>query len=198
MPDAHAAPIEFSVFLHYPLAMDDREHQFFLGKLNETRDVFLNQVRGVSEERARWKPGPDRWSILDCAEHVALVEQRMFDLLTQRMAPCASAEPIAGTGREYAILTKGADRSEKLKAPEPAQPNGRFATLGEAVAAFEERRARSIAYVGGCKTDLRALEGLHGGLGRVTAQEVLSLLTIHPARHALQIGEIRADPSFPK
>jgi len=47
-----------------------------LDKLNSGRDEFLASVEGVTEEQAAAKPVTG-WSILECAEHVAIVEENL-------------------------------------------------------------------------------------------------------------------------
>lgn len=176
--------------------MDERVRQLILAKLRETQQIFLAESQDVSEEQARWKPAPECWSILECAEHVAVAEQGMLYLLTKRTTPRLGAP--RGAGREQDFLARGTDRTKKFKAPERAAPSGRFATLVEALSAFEANRSRTIAYIEGCQADLRADELFHPLVGPVTAQECLALLTIHPARHALQVRELRQHPQFPK
>src|SRR5579862_3119795 len=175
--------------------MDDQERRLMLAKLRETREAFLTEVQGVSEDQARWKPGPERWSILECTEHVAVVERRMLGRITKECVPLAGGANRAG--RDHEILAWGADRTKKLKAPEGAVPAARFSTLAEALSAFRTNRSETIAYIEGCQEDLRGRETTHPLLGLLTAQECLALLTIHPARHALQVREIRLDPKFP-
>src|ERR1700760_598963 len=36
--------------------------------------LYQDAIEGISLELATRRPGPDRWSALECAEHVALVE----------------------------------------------------------------------------------------------------------------------------
>jgi DinB superfamily len=176
--------------------VDEQERQSILAKLRETREAFLGAVQGVSEDQARWKPAPEIWSILECAEHVAVAERRMLDRLTKETKPLAGG--AARPGREQEILAGGTDRSKKFKAPEGAAPAGRFAILAEALAAFDASRSETIAYIEGCGDDLRSRETMHPLFGSITARECLALLTIHSARHALQVREIREYPQFPR
>ena len=159
-----------------------------LSVLERTRDDFLNAVAGVSEDQARLKPSSDRWSILECAEHVVSAERGMFTAITQRSAPLSSPN---GHGREEGFLRNGTDRSRKYTTSASLAPTGRFATLAEAVARFRELRAHTIEFVAACRADLRDIEVPHPIGGLVTGQECLALLAVHPARHAAQIREVR-------
>jgi hypothetical protein len=176
--------------------VDERERDQVLTKLRETRDGFLSSVQGIGEKQAVWKPAPERWSALECAEHVAIVEKRMFNRLTAEVMPRVGGS--AGVGREQTILDSGADRSRKFQAPPAASPSGTFTTIEEAVEAFRMRRFETMRWVENCREELRAMQTNHPAFGEITAQECLALLIIHPARHALQVHELRQHPQFPR
>lgn len=173
--------------------MDEQERKQTLELLERTRKEYVSAVAGLTDEEARWKPAPDRWSALECTEHVALAEGRMLRLIREKAAP--NSKPIQ-PGREAQILSTGADRTQKRVAPEGARPAGRYATLAEALRAFEQGRDATIAYIAQEPRDLRAVDVEHALLGWITAQECLALLTIHPARHAAQVRELREHPRF--
>src|ERR1700722_13384175 len=113
--------------------MDEKDRAEMLATLAQTRDELLASVEGVSEEEAQRKPGPDRWSIVECVEHVVVAEHRMYAGITTRSTPCTPKE-----GRERMFLEFAADRSRKLEAPEPARPKGRFGTLAQTLEKFRE------------------------------------------------------------
>ncbi len=161
-----------------------------LSVLERTRDEFLDAVAGVSEEQARLKPSSDRWSILECAEHVVSAERGMFTAITQRSAPL-SYPSANGPGREEGFLRNGTDRGRKFTTSASLAPTGRVESLADAVKKFREARAHTIEFVASCRADLRDIEVPHPIGGLVTGQECLALLAVHPARHAAQIREVR-------
>lgn len=168
--------------------MNEHDRTEYLSLLARTRDEFLSSLAGVSEEQSRQKPDPERWSILECTEHVVAAERGMLIMISERCTPRASMEV---TSREQDILRNATDRSRKHVAPERVRPTGRIATLAEGIEKFREHRARSIEYVSNCHADLKAVEIQHPIGGLVNAQECLAILAMHPARHAAQIREIR-------
>lgn len=173
--------------------MDERSRAEYLALLARTRDEFLGTLTGVTEEQARQKPGSDRWSILECTEHVVAAERAMLIMITERCTPRASMEV---PDREQKILRSAADRTHKHVAPERVRPTGRYATLSEAIEKFREHRAHSMEFVSNCQSDLKAVEIQHPIGGLVNAQECLAILAMHPARHAAQIREIREVLAF--
>jgi len=173
--------------------MEDIDRKFLIERLQQGRAEFLDAIAGVSEEEARSRPGQERWSVLDCAEHVATAERGL-------LAGFRNPAPVEATGAselETKILAHGANRSRRVEAPERARPAGRFASLAEAATAFQDARAETIRFVESCATDLRACTVQHPLRGQVTGYECMLLIIMHPIRHAAQIREIRATAGFP-
>ena len=166
--------------------LTDREQ--ILRLMAESDAALVAAVAGVSDEGARRRPEPQRWSVLECVEHVILVEDGVFASISARSTPGApSVEPR----REGQILRGMTKREHKVAAPEHAEPTGRYSSLAEALQEFRQRRARTVAYVEQYQDDPRNRTTLHPVLGPVNCQEMFLVLALHPARHALQIKEAR-------
>ena len=165
--------------------MNDRDQ--LLEKLNSGRDEFLASVEGVTEEQAVAKPVAG-WSILECAEHVAIVEENLRRRLMEQASP---TETEMSREREAFIAAVAANRGRKIQAPEVAQPCGRFTTLREAVECFCRDREQTIAYIASCQEDLRRLTMDHPLIGAVSGQEMILIMIGHPIRHAQQVRELR-------
>src|SRR5262245_13687612 len=72
------------------------ERQFALDQLGKSSKIFLASIDGVSASQWSFKPGPDRWSVAECAEHVVIADEMMFTFLSQqliKMPPVADAKP---------------------------------------------------------------------------------------------------------
>lgn len=168
--------------------MRPEEKQEMLQALESGRQALLRVLEGVSEETASRPPAPERWSILQCVEHVATVEAYLFG----QIAAAQEAAPLVNEKREAAIRERAPDRTRAVSAPEGARPAGRFATVAEALEQFLHSRARTTQFVEDCQSDLRCRITTHPLLGTVNCYETLLLMAAHPARHAAQIAEIRA------
>ena len=165
--------------------MNDRDE--LLANLKAGRDEFLAAVDGATEEQAAAKPATG-WSILECAEHVAIVEEYLRRQLMERSTP---TETEMSRVREAFFAAVAANRRRKIQAPEVAQPSGSFTTLRDAVECFCRNRQQTIAYIASCQADLRRLTTDHPMIGAVSGQETMILIVAHPFRHAEQIKEIR-------
>jgi hypothetical protein len=51
---------------------------YFIDRLAKNRGVFESLVRGVSVEQIRWKPSPDKWSMLEVINHLYDEEREDF------------------------------------------------------------------------------------------------------------------------
>jgi DinB superfamily len=168
--------------------MDTAVREKNLALLAEGTNALLESVAGVSEEQARMHPAADRWSVLECVEHVVLAENRMFDLLAKESGPAAA---VSDGSREERVRFRSVDRENKFQAPEFSKPTGRFSSLVAAVDEFRRCRARTANYLTRCEDELRARTAKHPVVGPVSCQELLIILSLHPARHAQQIREVR-------
>jgi len=174
--------------------MDANDRNQLLNLLAESREALCAAAANLSDEQSRLRPVPDRWSVLECVEHVALVENGILTLITTSLTPCP---PLPDRTREENILRNTTNRAIKFNAPERLQPKGRLASLAAALEQFQQNRARSIEYVEHCDKDMRAFSLPHPAFGPITAHEFLIILALHPARHANQIREVRQSLGFP-
>uniref|UniRef100_Q01Q13 DinB-like domain-containing protein n=1 Tax=Solibacter usitatus (strain Ellin6076) TaxID=234267 RepID=Q01Q13_SOLUE len=158
-----------------------------LERLKLCRSQYLEGLAAFPEEKASVKPAGGGWSMLECAEHVALVEFGLFRRITSQSTPLREE---AGRHREALFLAHGLDRTRKISAPEPAQPSGRFTTLAEAGEAFAKYRGRTIGWVETCGENLRLRSIVHPAMGTMTAYECLILMSLHPLRHLEQMREL--------
>lgn len=157
--------------------------------LEDSRKEFCAAVEGISEEHAKISPSAGRWSVLQCAEHVAVVEQRFLGRLEAADQPPA---PPLDKQKEAELASKVVDRGNRAQAPDPAQPSGRFATLAQALEYFNAARTRTIEFATVRCGDLYQLAWEHPRFGLLNGTEVLVITAGHARRHAAQIREVRS------
>jgi uncharacterized damage-inducible protein DinB len=181
-----------------PLTKDERERG--LTELQATRKLFLESVTGLSEAQWNFKPAPEVWSVGEVAEHIAVSEDTIFGMVTEKImkGPAEPDKKAEVQGKDQIILEKVVDRSVKVQAPEILRPTHRFASQQALVDHFKESRDRTIAYVANTQDDLRSHFGDHPLLKTMDGYQWLLLLSSHSHRHTLQIEEVKANPNFPK
>ena len=180
--------------------LTDEERERGMSELHATRKLFLDSVAGLSAAQWNFKPAPDVWSVAECAEHIAISEDRLFELITQQLmkAPAEPDKKAEAAGKDEVILEKVIDRSQKFQAPEMLRPTHQFATQQALLDHFKESRDRTIAYVEKTEDDLRAHFVPHRVLQLLDGYQWVLLISAHSHRHTLQIEEVKANPNFPK
>ena len=169
--------------------MNAAEKDRILRDLQSGRIALGRAVAGVDDDLARRKPSTEAWSILECVEH--MIESERY-LLTRLHASELAEQPFEKSRREEKIARLAADRTRRIDAPEQAHPKGKFDSLNEALAAFDETRAEVVQWVENCTDDPRRMITDHPLIvGPVTCAETLVMIAAHPARHAKQIEEIK-------
>jgi hypothetical protein len=175
----------------------DKERQKALDRLTRSRQVLIEAVQGVTEQQARWKPSPDRWSILEFVEHVAISDDALIALVEKSLrSPARTETPEVRKQRERKIretpMPPGVNR-----APEALQPSQRFPSLADALAAFVTARDRTLEYARTTQHDLRSHFEAHSVLGPMDAYQWLCANAHHAESHAGHIREIRNLTDFP-
>ncbi len=156
--------------------------------LESSRQEF-NSAAAVAESQANVRPQPDRWSVLECVEHVALVEERFLGRLEQAQP---QETPRIDKQKEADLLARVASRANRAEAPEPVRPSGRFSSLAQALEQFNAARARTMRFAEHRAADLYLLSADHPRFGTLNGVEWMILMAGHARRHADQIREARA------
>jgi hypothetical protein len=169
--------------------MAPKERTEIIENLERSRQEFIATLAGLSESQAKVRPDPERWSVLDCVEHVATVEERFQGWLNAAKKLDA---PRIDKDKEAGLLARVPDRSTRVKAPEAVVPAGRFTTLEQALEQFNTGRTRSIQFAEDRCDDLYCLASEHPRFGPVNGVELLIIIAGHSRRHAEQIRETRA------
>jgi hypothetical protein len=164
----------------------------------QTRQGIIDATKGLSDAQWKFKSAPDRWSVAETLEHIALAEDYLYENVVQKALSGTPSAP----DRDYkktdaAILAMVPDRSHKAQAPGPLVPTGRWSPA-DTLDHFLKSRQRNIDALKSLPAaDLRSHVS-QGPLGPVDAYEGLLFIAAHSDRHTKQILEVKADPNFPK
>jgi hypothetical protein len=175
----------------------DSERQKALDLLIRSKQALLDSVDGVTEQQARWKPAPERWSILEYVEHLAVSDDALVGLIQGSLQSPAKPETEAERrAREQKIRETPMPRGVN-KAPDTLRPKARFGSLGEALAAFQHARGRTMEFARDTQEDLRSHFAPHNVLGPLDGYQWLVGNARHAESHAGHIREIRSLDGFP-
>jgi hypothetical protein len=175
----------------------DVERQKALDLLVRSRQALLDSLEGVTEPQARWKPAPERWSILEYVEHLAVSDDALVELVERSLQSPARPETDAERReREQKIRETPMPRGVN-SAPEALRPSARFESLSEAMAEFLAARKRTLEFTQNTQEDLRSHFAPHTVLGPLDGYQWLVGNARHAESHAGHIREIRSMTDFP-
>ncbi len=156
-------------------------------QLLDDRAAFRAAVDRVPLAQRGTRPAPDRWSVTEVVEHVAIVEARTASAMGTMAATAPMGAHTTPTPFDRARLL---DRSRPVQAPDFILPQGKqtFQAAWTALeAAWKSLDALMDSYAG---RDFSAISRDHPALGRIDGYQWLASLGGHERRHALQIEEI--------
>ena len=130
-------------------------------------------VRGVDDAQARWKPAPEKWSIVEVVNHLYDEEREDFrqrlDFTLHR--PGEPWPPVDPEG--WVAARRYAERE-----------------LRPSLDAFLEERRRSVEWLRGLESPDWTLAWEHPRAGRLTAGDLLASWIAHDLLHVRQLARL--------
>ena len=154
--------------------------------LEQSAAALKEAVSSLSEVSARRKPGPGGWSAVECIEHIAMVDDGFSARIVKSQA---GTEPVSDPAREATLVSMVVSRETPISAPAVVQPQGKFQTLPDALAHFDDTRKIVRERIADVEPRLRFLQVEHPVLGVITGYEAFLILPAHTHRHIKQIQE---------
>ncbi len=176
-----------------------KERKFAANYLKETRDLLLKDVKNLSDTQLNYKTSPERWSVAQCIEHIAISESSLMAFIQDSLSvPADPSRRILVKVSDTTIIRVVTDRSHKSTTIEILKPHDKFGSTAGALKEFIEQRDLNIKFVMTTDADLRDHYGYHRLMGVIDCYQAIILIGAHSRRHTLQIEEVMADPNFPK
>jgi hypothetical protein len=142
-----------------------------LDLLEVTPDILRGLMAEISDEDARWKPAPDRFSIAEVLAHLSHAESHCY---RTRMDQFQAGE--LPTLEVY-------DPQSYLDVYRDGDPEEDFAH-------FEEQREINLDDLRGLPAEAGSRAAMHARWGRVTLSEMLHEWAMHDLGHVRQIAEL--------
>ncbi len=175
----------------------EKDREFALKFLNDTKADYIKQLTGISDAQLNFRAGEGRWTIAEIAEHITVVENALFGMLTAPTAGKKFASDDLPRVADTALILAITNRSQKFTAPEQVRPNGRWKTREDLITNFEKARATTIDYIKNNKADLRSTF-VQSPMGMVDSFQGILFVTGHGDRHLAQLKEVKTDAKYPK
>jgi hypothetical protein len=173
--------------------MKQEERQRLVAHFEMTEAWLVSELEGLSPAQVKFRAAPDKWSIMDVVEHLAVAEPQYWKTFQDGLAAPVTTEAPKVT--DAAILWYGIDRTERNKTGEARVPKGRYDNVLASLGEFRKLRATMVDTAKTSQEDLRGHK-LPGG--SQDCYQWFLMISTHSQRHILQIREIKADPGYPK
>ncbi len=139
-------------------------------------------------------PAPDRWSVAQVLQHLALIENRVGALISKRISG-ARAEGLGPEIESSPILNerhaaKIADRSFKVSAPPEIAPPSDIDAETAWAALEQSRETLRAAVISGDGLALSEIIHPHPVLGEINLYQWILFVGSHEVRHIGQVREI--------
>jgi DinB superfamily len=166
-----------------------------LRHLDDNRRVLRAAVDIVPIPDRERRPSPDRWSVAEVVEHLAIVEGRVTARLTEALEAAPPAALPAGhvlPPVDRSFLDRVGDRTNRFKTGAPSEPRGAMDAEAAWAAAASSREAFRRLLERADGLDVGGIVLPHPAFGPLTFYQWAVFLSGHDARHAEQIREIAA------
>jgi hypothetical protein len=160
----------FTIYISWRQAVDDAQVKAHLDAMEVFPETLKKQVQGLNDAVLRYRPAPDRWSIVEILGHLADSEALWSGRIRQILAsehPTLAAFDPAETARQRDYQNK--------------QPNFLLIT-------FAERRAEHLELLRMLRPIQLARTGTHPTRGQISVADAIAIMANHDRTHAEQIS----------
>jgi len=142
-----------------------------LDLLEATPGILRGLMSELTDDDARWKPAPDRFSVAEVLSHLSHSEGHCYRMRLDRFLADTRPTFEADDAQMYLDLYQDAD-------PE------------EAFDQFEEQREINVEYLRGLPAEAGDRVALHQEAGTITLNQMLHEWALHDLGHTRQIAEL--------
>lgn len=142
-----------------------------LDLLEATPEILRGLMREVSDDDARWKPAPDRFSIAEVLAHLSHSEGHCYRMRVDRFLKEENPFFEADDAQMYLDLYRDAD-------PEDSFDH------------FEEQRENNIEFLKKLPPGSGDRKAIHAEVGEITLAQMLHEWALHDIGHIRQVAEL--------
>jgi hypothetical protein len=166
-------------------------------ELQTVRALILNEVEGLSQSQADWRPSDRDWSVGELIHHLTLAEVSTGKLTSKLLKEAGDSSTPFPAG-----LTGFAPLPQRTPGPAEAPPMVRPEhghRVDELLGTFRQARERSRQSIERLATvDPRELSWPHPIFGDLDLAQWWMLQAYHDADHLKQLRAVKAAPGFPR
>ncbi len=160
---------------------------------------FVNDVTGLTDAQANFRPAENAWTIAEIAEHLAITNNGFLRITHKLLkeADAAGASALNNLAVSNVIRLPDGSQPPPFDAPDRVKPQGTqslgesLAKLAEALAGFQEIKARLSA------TDCSVPTFPHPAVGPLNAYQWMVVQAEHLDRHRGQANRLKQASDYP-
>lgn len=142
-----------------------------LDLLEATSGILRGLMTELTEEDARWKPAPGRFSVAEVLAHLSHSESHCYRMRLDRFMAESRPEFEPDDAQMYLDLYRDADPEDSFDQ-------------------FEEKRENNIEFLRGLSAGAGDRIALHKEYGEITLAQMLNEWALHDLAHIRQIAEL--------
>jgi hypothetical protein len=175
------------------------DRQFLLDSLKITRDDLIKETENLSEAQWNFKESPDRWSIKEVVEHIAIWELLLTHEVSKALAQGPKPELSTKAKPDSIYLGFILEQKQHIST-EYTRPFTYTLPMGlndgkNNLACVLKMRNESIGFIDSTNADLRSYFMYDK---RPNIHQVYITIFGHTERHLRQIRKIKANANYPK
>lgn len=177
----------------------EADRRYLLENLIRSKEELIKETGSLTRQQWSFKESPDRWSINQVVEHIAiwemLIDHEISRALADGVKPDLAKSAAPDSVFVQFIMEEKSHISEEYTKPFTYTVPMGLNDLENNVKWFLKLRNESIAFIRDAKQDLRSYNLKPG---RPPVHQRYITLFGHSDRHLRQIRRIKQDPSFPR
>lgn len=184
--------------------LTDEEHAELIGLLDESFDMLVGLVTGLTDEQWRFKQNPDRWSVAECAEHIVRSERSLLEYAIRALDGKPDKDWVERTKGKTDLIRRVMPNRQPMgrggaTAPMEIRPTENW-SRGKTLAEYYKIRGEVRGYVEDLDRPVKNYTEEHPFpvFGWLSAHDWLIYVPLHTIRHSRQIIEVQEDENYPK
>lgn len=161
-------------------------------KIEQNLQALYHSYTELKEEQLHYKSAEKVWSILECLEHIYLIDKAVLAVLTTAESKYKTENnqtELFGEEKIRKLLVQG--RSFKVPAPDYVQPKGEFTSNTVAKQSINGLIQNISQHISTNTIEQETYTFKHPILGPMTKTDWVHFMIAHTERHILQIEELK-------
>lgn len=167
-------------------------------KIKANTELLFTSVNALNAEQLSYKPAENSWSVLECLEHIYLIDKAVLGAISAPPSENSSENnktELFSEEKLNKLLIGG--RSFKVPAPDFVKPTGQFSSIDEATQSIQLIINKIDHFITSHPFEQYTHTYKHPVLGAMTPTDWIHFLVSHTQRHIHQIEDLKAGKNFP-